>query len=94
MADDAFTIGQFFTMHGISAAALGMSELPQPGLYGRRATPQEVSQILRRKAFRDIFLVEKTLVEILWKFGNFNGINEISGRRRKMAFSWRWPTNF
>jgi hypothetical protein len=38
--------------------------------------------------------VEKTLVEIPWRSGNFNGINEISGRRRKVAFSWRWPTNF
>ena len=79
-------------MHSVSAAALGKPELPKPGLYGRRATPQKAGEILRRKPVHDVFFVEKTLVEIPWRLRNFNGINEISGRRRKVAFSWRWPT--
>ncbi len=92
VADYTLAIGQLLTMHCAPAATLSKPELPEPGLYGCRATPQKVGKALRRKPFDHIFFVEKTLVEIPWRFGNFNGINEISGWRRKAAFSWRRPT--
>lgn len=94
VANNALAVGQFFTMHRSPTATLGKPELPESSFYGRRATPQEVGKILRRNPFSHVFLVEKTLVGIPWRFRNFNGINEISGRRRKVAFSWGWPTIF
>lgn len=94
VAGNALSVSQFFSMHRAPTATFGKPELPEPGLYGRRATPQEVGEILRQKPFNHVFLLEKTLVEIPWKFRNYNGINEISGWRRKVAFSWRRPTSF
>lgn len=94
MAYNPLTVGQLFTMHRAPTAAFGKPELPEPSFYRGRATPQEVGKILRRKPFNHIFLVEKTLVKIPWRFGNFNGINQIGQWRRKVAFSQRWPTNF
>lgn len=93
MPNNTFSEGELFPMHSVSTAALGKPELPESGLYRRRATPQKVGKTLRRKSFHDVFFLEKNLVEIPWRLGNFNGINEISGWRRKVAFSWRRPTN-
>lgn len=92
--NNALPEGELFPMHSVSTAAFGKAELSEPGFYGRRATSQKVGDTLRRKPFHDVFFVEKTLVKIPWRFGNFNGINEITGWRRKVAFSWRGPTKF
>lgn len=67
MPDHAFAIGEFFLMHRMTTAALVDSKLPKMGFHGRRAAPQEGGDFLRWKALDEVFLLEKTLVDILWK---------------------------
>lgn len=79
-------------MHDAATLGLCKAEPTQMRLDGSLATPQEGRYILRRKALNHVFLMEKTLVEILGKFRNFNSINQIRGGRRKVAFSQQGPT--
>lgn len=93
-ARQAFAVGEFRPVRRPTTAAFYESEFPKSGFYGRGATPEKVGDSLRRKVLRDVFLVEKTLVEILRKFGNFNGINEIRVGENWEAFSQNGPTSF
>jgi len=68
MPDQALAIGELFLMRRVAATAFREAELPKTGFYRRRATPQEDGDFLRRKAVYEVFFVEKTLVQILWKF--------------------------
>lgn len=67
VSHQALAIGEFFLVRCVAATALGEPELAEAGLYGCYTTPQEVGDFLRRKALDEVFLLEKTLVEILGK---------------------------